>query len=258
MILKRHHNEILHHLYTYRFLHRIHIQTLLHHKQFSRVIVWLNELTKQGYIRRYYNAKTVTVPAIYSLGLKSRKYMKGNPDFKDINPLVLDRIWREYTLSSQFRKHCQFVADFYLSLVSLTQKTKATLHFYTKTALYGMNYLILPNPDVYFSITEKNGRKMYYFLDIFDELPARMALRKRIRQYAQYYADEYWQDHTNKPFPEIILICSDDRSKKYLYRFIQKILDDESELHFYLSTWDIIRIKGVSRETLQKVEPQNR
>ncbi|MBI4130230.1 hypothetical protein HY468_02865 [Candidatus Roizmanbacteria bacterium] len=48
----------------------------------DRVIVWFNEMTEEGYIRRYYDPKKVTVPAIYSLGLKGRKYLKNNPEFK--------------------------------------------------------------------------------------------------------------------------------------------------------------------------------
>ena len=43
--LKQRQTEILHLLYTYRFLTRTQIQTFLHHKQFNRIIIWLNELT---------------------------------------------------------------------------------------------------------------------------------------------------------------------------------------------------------------------
>ncbi len=247
-------NEILHYLYRFRFLSRNQLQQLLRHKHFNRVIVWLNNLTESGYIRRYYNSKTVTIPAIYSLGLKGRKYLKNNPNYKDIKPAVLDRVWREHTLSVQFRNHCLFLADIYLSLSSLTSKTKANLHFYTKTDLHGIKNLILPYPDAYFSIEEATGSKKYYFLDIFDDLPARMVLRKRVRQYFEYYANENWQNHAKKPFPEIILVCPDKRSKNYLYRYIPKLLEYEPEVRFHLSTWDNIRSKGISRETLQKVE----
>ena len=52
--------EILYTLYRFRFLNRIHIQRLLHHKQFNRIIAWLNNLTTTGYIKRYYNPKLVT------------------------------------------------------------------------------------------------------------------------------------------------------------------------------------------------------
>lgn len=250
------HQQILRYLYQFRFLSRTHIQSLLTHKYPNRIIIWLNELTEQNYIRRYYDKSKVTIPAIYSLGLKGRKYLKQNAKTEKIKPSLLDRIWREPTLSNQFRQHCLFVADIYLSLVKLTQSTKATLHFYAKTDLFGLKYLILPNPDAYFSIEETTGLKKSYFLDMIDELPARMVLRKRIRQYFEYFDNNYWQDHNNSPFPSIIFVCPDNRSSNYLHTQIQKKLDSEPEIVFYLTTKDIIQKSGFCRETLQKVIPQ--
>lgn len=248
--------EILHHLYIFRFLTRNHLQTLLNHKQYNRIIIWLNELTETGYIKRYYDKKKITEPAIYSLGNKGRKYLKQNAVDLKIKTNLLDRIWRESTLSKQFRDHCLQVADLYLSLVKLTAKSNATLHFYTKTDLNGLKYLILPYPDAYFSIKEENGRTKTYFLDIFDELPARMMLRKRVRQYFEYFEANYWQDHNTNPFPTIIFICPDNRSLNYLTTHIQTHLNDEPDLEFYLSTKDVIHRLGFCREALQKVVPQ--
>ena len=228
--MKKRQDQILLFLYTFRFLTRNQIQLLLHQKHFKRIIIWLNELTQSGFIRRYYNPKTVTVPAVYSLGNKARKYLKDNPDFKEIKASLLDRIWREHTLSLQFRKHCLFIADIYISLQSLVETTSATLNFYPKSKLHGMDYLIRPNPDAYFSIEEKNKNIKRYCLDVFDELPARMVLRKRVRQYFEYYESNYWQDHTKKPFPVIILISPDDRFKNYINRVIQNMLEDEPDL----------------------------
>ncbi len=250
-------DQILQHLYTFRFLNRNQIQQLLNHKQFNRIIIWLNELTESQFIRRYHNPKTVTVAALYSLGLKGRKYLKDNPEFKQVKLSVLDRVWREHTLSTQFREHCLFIADCYLSLSKLVKTTGATLHFYTKTDLQGLKYLILPYPDACFSIEEPSGAKKSYFLDVFDDLPARMMLRKRIRQYFQYFENAYWQDHNDNPFPSIILVCPDHRSHNYLNLHIQKQLEEESGLSFYLTTRDTIKAKGIIRESLRKVEPKN-
>ncbi len=250
-------DHILLHLYKFRFLNRNHIQQLLNHKQFNRIIIWLDQLTASEHIRRYYNPKTVTLPAVYSLGLKGRKYLKDNPELKQIKLTVLDRVWREHTLSNQFREHCLFIADCYLSLVKLVKTTGAKLHFYTKTDLLGLKYLILPHPDAYFSIEEPNGNKKSYFLDVFDELPARMVIRKRIRQYFQYFENAYWQDHNKNAFPAIILACPDTRSYNYTNLQIQKQLEQSPELSFYLSLRSDIKSKGLLREVLYKVKVEN-
>lgn len=261
MRLKHRQEEIILYLYRFRFLNRSHIQQLLGHKQFNRIIIWLNQLTTEKYIHRYYNPKTVTVAAHYSLGSKSRKYLLQKAEEKKeekesvvIQPRLLKRIWREQTLSEQFHTHCLFIADIYLSLVALVKKTQATLYFFTKTDLCGHDYILTPHPDAYIAIKELNGKMKRYFLDIFDPLPPRMILRRRIKQYVDYFDDDTWQEATKHPFPQIILICPDERSKRYLYRYVQKTLEYESDIEFHLSTWEIIQSMGLRRDALEKVE----
>ena len=246
--------QILYYLYLFRFLNRSQIQKLLHHQYFNRVIIWLNQLTNTNYIRRYYNSKTVTIPAIYSLGLEGRKYLLKQNSHKDINTSLLDRVWREKKLSPQFRQRCLLVADVYLSLITLTKKSGSILNFRTKTELSNIKDLINPNPDAYFSLTKTNGSKKRYFLDIFNDWPPRMYLRKRVNQYLEFYQTNIWQDHQTDPFPQIILVCPEDRAKKYLKNYIKKKLDSELEPQFYLSTSDQIKTKGLIREVLEKVE----
>jgi hypothetical protein len=220
--------------------------------------MWLKELTEGKYIRKYYDKKFAASPTIYCLGYIGRKYLKDNPgnspEFKDIKLGLLDRVWREKTLSQEFREHCIFIADIFLSLGTLMKKTKGKLHFSTKTDLYGTEHLISPSPDAYFAIEEKSGNIKRYFLDVFDDIhPKRM--RQRVWQYFNYYENNNWQDHTNKPFPEILLVCPNERLKKHLYYYIQnKLKRDELYLGFYLSVRQTIKSEGLRREMLQKVE----
>ena len=253
--LKNRQIDILILLYRFRFLNRNQIQTFLNHKQFNRVIVWLNDLTEKKYLRRYYFQKFAPISSVYSLGITSRKYLKDNQDLKVIQIPLLDRVWREHQYTMKFRKHCMFSADICLSLSSLVKKTKAKLHFYTKTDLAGMQYLIHPEPDAYFAIEEKNGLAKRYFLEIVDDLPPRMVLRRRIKQYFYYFRKKYWQDHTSHSFPEIIIVCPDNSSKNYLKNFIGKMLNEKRvDMLFYLSTWDEIKFNGMNRQVLRKVE----
>ena len=83
--------EILTLLYRFRFLNRSQIQKLLNQKDFKRIIINLNQLTNTNYIRRYYNSKTVTVPAIYSLGLNGKKYVKENFSWKIYSQNMLSK-----------------------------------------------------------------------------------------------------------------------------------------------------------------------
>lgn len=242
--------EILTLLYRYRFLTRDHIQSMLGHKHHSRILEWLNTLTEQKYINRFYDKSFTNDPAIYCLDKLGRKYLKS----KNVKLEPLSRVWREAKYSDQFRKHCLFVADIYFSLLAFSKKANSSLHFYTKTDMHGMKHLIEPKPDAYFALKSKNTKR--YFLDVFGDI-APLALRKRVKQYLEYYHSDEWQDHSDKPFPEIILICPSNRLKNHLCYFIKSKLQSQEEPSFYLSTWEAIKSKGIARDTLEKVIDDN-
>lgn len=253
--LKPHFELILILLYKFRFLNRTQIQILLNHKHFNRIIVWLNYLTEEKYIKRYYSQKFAGVPAYYSLGTKGRKYFREHVKIKDIKLHLLDRVWTEHSNSFKFKKHWMFLTDMYISLLSLTTKAEAKLTFYSKVDLSGMKYLIRPEPDGYFSIQDKNGITKRYFLDIFDEYPNWNDITKRINRYFYYYKKKYWQDHTGKSFPEIIFVCPNNTVKNSINKYTSKILENQQvNIIFYLSTWEEIQKQGINRQVLHKIE----
>jgi DNA-binding MarR family transcriptional regulator len=251
--------EILILLYRFRFLTRKQIQELLGHKYNSRVSLWLNKLNTDDYIRKYNNSYNLNLPSIYSLGLNGRSYLKNNKKELNIKTAVLNRIWREQTLSNQFRYHCLMIADIYLALLKTTKTTGASLRFFTKNDLYGIDELIKPLPDTYFYIKECDGVKKYYFLDVFDYFKNQRKFQKRIEQYYDYYDSEVWQESTkNCPFPEIIFVCSDKKSYGYLSWYLSTtILSEDDALDFYLTTKEIIKIEGLTKNSLKKVLPKD-
>ena len=251
--LKPKQTEILTLLYRFRFLTRPQIQKIFKHKHHSRILNWLNDLTQKQCINQSYDKKFISNPAIYSLAPLGRKYLKSIPEIKQT---LLSRVWRESKYSIQFQNHHLFLADIYLSLLTLTTKSKAKLHFHTKTDLSGMDHLIKPSPDAYFAIVEPDSNVKRYFLDIFDDLPPTV-FRKRVRQYFRYYASDEWQDNTDKPFPEIILICPSTRIKNHLFYYIQKKLSREPNMNIYLTTKESILANGLNRQTLEKIEPKD-
>jgi hypothetical protein len=238
------HIQILKLLYRYRFLNRPQIQYLIAHKSFSRLSIWLNQLTRHSYIRRYYTKSVHSQAAVYSLGTKGRKALIKTQD-PAINKKSLDRVWREHLLSFQTRKHLMLVADTSIAVSALAETKKAQLTFYTKIDLQGLKHLILPLPDAYFAISEQSGLTNRYFLEIIDDFPAREKLIKLVWNYFSYYQKRYWQTHAHKPFPHIILITPDARTSKMLYRLIQYKLKTEPRLTFLLLKRQDVLMLGI-------------
>lgn len=250
--IKKRQKEIIKLLFRFHHLNRIQIQQLLKHKKFSRIILWLNELTKERYIARDFDKKLGNVSAVYSLDKNAKKILDKE---KDINNSYLARVYRDRKNSDKFKKHCVFLADIYLSLVKLTKENRAKLSFNTKTDLYKMKYLIDPIPDAYFAITDKSKNIKRYFLEIFDPSNNLKWPHLRIIKYFDYFDEETWQDNTDKSFPEIILVCDNEDDKKDLDKFIKKQMNYRiSDINFYLSTWEEIRQQGMSSKVLHKVE----
>lgn len=241
--------EILMLLYRFRFLNRIQIQKLLNHKNHTLVIHWLNELVKTKHIVSEFKRQLGNVPSVYFLGTNGRKELMKKSDIKH---KLLKRVYQEKKASSSFKNHCMAVADIYLSLLTLVKKNNAKLSFYTTVDLTDMKYLVLPHPDVFFSIQQKELTKRY-FLDVFNLQASEKWLYKRVKQYFKYYEEQYWQDHNKNQFPEIIFVCFDEKTKKNLIKNIKKGLEEEENLLFSLVMVEEIKKKGISKQTLERV-----
>jgi len=228
--LTKRQTDILLLLFRFRFLTRPKIQQLLQHKNHRLVTRWLNELTDLGYLIKY-DAKLVVMPAFYSLGKLSRKYLKKQKLVKQTPHL--DRVWWEAHHTVAFREKCLFVADIYLSLLS---RFGEGLRFWSKADLYGYEYLIEPPPDVYF-VTQTKSKKMRYFLDAFTYAPPK-AIKNRIEHYRDYFYSSEWEDNVDKTFPDIIIICPNQRMKRYFIRYVKEEFSDESDLHFHIRSAD--------------------
>ena len=241
-------------IYQYRFLNRLQIQTLLNHKHKNRIIIWLNKLTKEKYLIREYEKKVPEEPAIYSLGLRGKRFVEQKIGPNPARPHLLKRVYRERKYSKKFKMHCMFLADFYSALNAYASQNNLELNFYTKTQITGMEYLIEKEPDAYFLLNDRKGLSRACLLEVFDRYSDWREVEKRVNEYFEYYEGNLWQSYSDIAFPEIILVSPDDNTTKHLQKFVKdKLTQEYEDLFFYLSSWDEIKQKGFSRETLHKV-----
>jgi DNA-binding PadR family transcriptional regulator len=251
--LKKKELEVLVLLYRFRFLNRIQVQKILGHKHHGQIQLWLNSLLEKGLVAKDYEKEFGGKPAIYYLTPPCRKYLKDQPGVKLEQ---LDRrLWREKDRTEEFKEHCLFLANIYLSLLAFAEKHGSKLFYYAKTDLFGHEYIIDPKPDALFVLETKSGFIKRYYLDLFDEIPPR-AMRARIDTYLEYYDDDTWsEEFPDRPFPTMIFICPHKRLKGHLYHYIQDRLDEyPEEVELRLATRDQIEREGITSQNLTKVE----
>jgi hypothetical protein len=85
-------------LYTYRFLDRAQVQTLMHHQNKGRSSKWLKDLKEKQYIEWIYNGigfSEKTKPAIYYLGLNGIRYLR------ELNEYPAAQLRKRYTEGSR-------------------------------------------------------------------------------------------------------------------------------------------------------------
>ncbi len=251
--------QILIYIYRFRYINSPQFQKLLNHKSPSYVLEWLNSLSQQNYLKKYYNPKSPDEPSHYSLGTVGRKYLiKFQTELSDINVSLLDRVWREATYTPAFRKNKMLLADVYLALEKLVKSVdngQGKLRFFTQTDLKDVEYLISPEPEAYFIIEDKSKVVKSYFLEIIQEHAKWENTIKTIRKYFKYFKTNSWQENMKTEFPEIIIICPDYQSRSGLSKFISKQFKKQDlELPFYLTTKEDIKIQGMNGQVLHKVE----
>jgi len=269
--------EILKLLYRYRFLNRIQIQALMHHKDYRRINAWLKDLTEKQYINRIYSTHFLekTKPAVYYLGINGIRCLKPltyTDDEGEVHPSCppteLRKRYRENERSEGFRMRSMCVAD---SCIKLRQKndprrrygliTRATYahpehgyHFLTEAEGIQPQLCILKHEYEKGEDVTGPGTITNYLLEIFDPTTPRYSIRYRIGKYIDYLKDDEWDSGDNDPPPIILLVLPRTADLIYAKRRAKKVIDDkyywedddEERPHLRFTTLEQLQKQGIT------------
>lgn len=237
-------------LYKFRFLTVAQLQQYFNHKDPHRIKAWLKDLKDKKYISAVVDSKDITKPFIYCLTTGSRQIFKEENYDKNF----LNRIYKEKSLSNEFKNHCLFILDIYLFFRSQQEKN-STLNFCTQQDLTGFDYL--PKEiDAFIEVGNKE-RVSRYFLELFDEYRKTTGeTRYAVRKYITYSEEGNWQANAGKtPFPSILFVLLDQRRKKHIQYYgkakLSKTLEDIS---LFLTTKNNIQFAKNNLNIWQKIE----
>lgn len=254
--------EIIKLHYQYRFINTKQIQSFLKHKDKKTINMWLKDLREKHYLEWDYSTKfgENTKPAIYHTGINGVRYLKTQNEY----PIsAIRKLYRDGKREEPFIQKCILLADaclhfmkkstdtlkvtFSFETTSDYEKENSPFHFLTKTQI---------EPSLCF-IKQKNSKKTYYLVDVFDATLPTYRVRRRIRNYMEFYQSGDWESNIAKTFPIILFICPTKTDLIYAKRYTKKLLEENQNpeyLHLRFSTVDDIKEFGITGEIWEEVE----
>ena len=253
--------DILHLLYRYRFLNRIQIQTLMHHKDYKTVNLWLKDLREKEYVQWIYSTDFTekSKPAVYYLGANGIRCLRVAGIYPSSE---LRKRYREHERSEGFISRSLLVAD---SCIDLGQngseraryewQTQAdfadpdcSYHFLTEAAI---------QPQLHY--TEQKGNRVgHYLLEIIDPTLPQYRLRKRLKDYVNYLCDDEWEGEDEPVIARLVLPST--YLLIYTKRRIKKLLDDAWDtdgVRLELTTVEKLTQSGVLGDIWEVVKAPN-
>lgn len=241
--------EILKTLYRYRFLNRIQIQALLHHKDYKTINLWLKDLKEKEFVMRIYSTDFMekNKPAVYYLGLNGIRWLRANGDYPD---KALRQRYRETDRSAGFIARSKLVADICIKLEA-ESAGKAVYACDTPADFSDpasdLNFLIdaAIQPHLHY-LKQQGGRKTHYLLEIIDPTLPQYRLRKRLKDYVTYLADSEWEGDDAPVTVQLVLPTTYllIYAKRAIRRLREDVWDKEN-VHVELSTTDKLSKGGV-------------
>lgn len=247
--------EILKLLYTYRFLNRIQIQTLLHHKNRKTINTWLKDLREKQYIEWIYSTDFTekTKPAIYHLAINGVRYLRSTDDYPTTE---MRKRYYESGRSDGFISRSILLADISIELATKSsESTRYACQTHAQYTLPTSEFSFLAkdgeiHPDLCYAKQEGETAKVY-LLELLDATLPRYRAKRRLKNYVDYldFKFDEWKHLSGTPErPTILFICPNVGELLFAKRRTRKQLEnipDRAKIHVKFATIDEVKKSGI-------------
>ena len=252
-------SEILKLLYTYRYLTRPQLQTLLNHKDKRRIISWLKDLRDKQYIGWKYNADDFiakTQPAIYYLSPNGIRHLRSTGNYPNTE---LKKRHKDKAGSDAFIAHCLLIVDCCLALRAKSSVPRQYTwllpsdFMVESEQLDHLEYLRELKPHLFFTKREGKAVSHYVVEDFAGTLP-RYQLRKRLSQYIDFLTNEWTSE---EPTPIALFICPTKADLIYIKRRVKMLFQEISSAQPFslrVATADSVRTNSITGQIWEEVE----
>ncbi len=238
---------IISHILKFRYLNRVHVQKILHHKDARRINAWLKDLVEKKYLGRIYENRLpqINIPAVIYMGKLGIKFLRRHKNEYYVNTAYLKRLHKEEEKSDYFKNHHLLIADIYIRLADSCRQNQATFVFKTQPQLLDHKILSSLKPHIYIKIADRYGKVKRHLVEVIGENLPRFAIRARIREYINFYLDGTWKAHIRFAHPSVLFIVPKTyRTDKFVYRYTKRLLEEEDidDKKFAVYTLDLDKV----------------
>jgi len=235
----------------------------MHHTDKRRISSWLKDLRQKQYIEWIYQPDDPiesTKPAIYYLGLNGIRFLRQLGDYPEAE---LRKRYKESSRQQDFINRCLLLADCCIHLEARNESGNNVTYAYALEANYidsdndyaflGENEYI--HPDLVFTKeTETDDDFIYqtYYLQLFDFTTPRYMVKKRLKDYVEYFDDNEWEQHKgDEELPIVLIACPTLAELIYAKRYIKKQLkehelQDREDVRIRFATLNQVKRQGVT------------
>lgn len=110
--------------------------------------------------------------------------------------------------------------------------------------------------DLVFTKKQKGKKLQYFLLEIFNNTLPRYRLKKRIRNYIDFYFSNEWEDHIDASFPKLLFVFQTKERMIYAKRVVKSLLEDHDfpeELLIHTALSEDIKEHGVTGEIWESI-----
>jgi hypothetical protein len=232
----------------------------MHHKDYKTINIWLKDLREKEFVTWIYSTDFMekSKPAIYYLGINGVRWLRQQTVIEDDDEYYVyptkevRRRYREDERSESFILHSKLIADSCIDLEAKdSEKVRYAWHTRVDYADSDNDYHFLAGaegiqPQLHYSERRKNNTT-HYLLEVIDPALPQYRLRKRLKNYVNYMADEEWEGEADEPLV-VRLILPTTYLLIYAKRAIRRMLEDvwdEDNVHIELTTAEKLRQYGL-------------
>jgi hypothetical protein len=223
----------------------------MHHKDYKTINVWLKDLREKEYVTWIYSTDFMekSKPAVYCLGSNGIRFLKTTGEYPAEE---LRKRYREDERSEGFMLRSRIIADSCIDLETKnSEKTRYTWHTQADYADPDSdNHFLVEatgiQPQLHYTEQQK-GDITHYLLEVIDPTLPQYRLRKRLKNYVTYMADEEWEGEADEPLV-VRLVLPTTHLLIYAKRAIRKRLEDvwdEDNVDIRLTTIDKLQKRGL-------------